>query len=224
MIRFFDIFFSFISILILLPLFALCAVILRMTGEGEIFYKQMRIGKGGKNFYLYKFATMIKNSTEIGTGTITIKDDPRVLPIGKILRKTKINELPQLINIIKGDMSIIGPRPLTPETFSFYEEDAKIIIKSVKPGLSGIGSIVFSNEENILENEATSRKFYKQVVSKYKARLEVWFVDKRSNFVYFSLIFLTVIVMLSKNNKLLWSAFKDLPKPPPELEKQIYNQ
>ncbi len=224
MIRFFDIIFSLISILILLPLFVLTSFILKVTGEGEIFYKQERVGKGGRNFLLYKFATMKKNSSEIGTGTITIKNDPRVLPIGKILRKTKINELPQLLNIIKGDMSLIGPRPLTHETFSFYDKDAQNIIKSVKPGLSGIGSIAFSNEENILKSEVTSREFYEKIVSKYKAQLEIWFIDNQSTFKYFSLILLTVIVLLLKNNKLLWFAFKSLPKPPPELENQMYNQ
>jgi len=224
MIRFFDIIFSLISILMLLPLFALTSFILKVTGEGEIFYKQERVGKGGRNFLLYKFATMKKNSSEIGTGTITIKNDPRVLPIGKILRKTKINELPQLLNIIKGDMSLIGPRPLTDETFSFYDKDAQNIIKSVKPGLSGIGSIAFSNEENILKSEVTSREFYEKIVSKYKAQLEIWFIDNQSTFKYFSLILLTVIVLLLKNNKLLWFAFKSLPKPPPELENQMYNQ
>ncbi len=224
MIRFFDIIFSLISILILLPLLALTSLILKVTGEGEIFYKQERVGKGGRNFLLYKFATMKKNSSEIGTGTITIKNDPRVLPIGKILRKTKINELPQLLNIIKGDMSLIGPRPLTNETFSFYDKDAQNIIKSVKPGLSGIGSIAFSNEENILQSEVTSREFYEKIVSKYKAQLEIWFIDNQSTFKYFSLILLTVIVLLLKNNKLLWFTFKSLPKPPPELVNQIYNQ
>ena len=112
--RFFDILFSGIAILILSPLFIVVILILRFTGEGEIFFLQDRIGKGGNKFKLFKFVTMIKNSPDMGTGTITIKNDPRILPFGKFLRKTKINELPQLLNIFFGDMCIIGPRPLTP--------------------------------------------------------------------------------------------------------------
>ena len=116
--RFFDIFFSGLALLVLSPLFIILILILRFSGEGEIFFLQERIGKDNKPFMLFKFATMLKNSPHIGTGTITVKNDPRVLPIGKFLRKSKINELPQLINIFKGDMSSIGPRPLTLKAFS----------------------------------------------------------------------------------------------------------
>ena len=123
--------------------------ILRVSGEGEIFFLQNRVGRGGKDFKLYKFATMLKDSPKIGTGTISMKNDPRVLPVGKILRKTKINELPQLINVLVGDMSIIGPRPLTLKSFDLYSLDVQQAIKKVKPGLSGVGSIVFRKEEDI---------------------------------------------------------------------------
>ena len=116
--RFFDILLSSLAIsffsIILLPVI----IILRLTGEGEIFYLQKRIGKNNKEFYLLKFATMLKNSSKMQNGTVTIKNDPRVLPFGKFLRKSKINELPQLFNILKGDMSIIGPRPQTPNYFN----------------------------------------------------------------------------------------------------------
>ena len=87
------------------------AIVLRLTGEGEVFFLQERVGKDGKPFKLYKFATMLKNSPNMGTGTVTLKHDPRVLPVGRFLRKTKINELPQLLNILIGDMSVVGPRP-----------------------------------------------------------------------------------------------------------------
>ena len=97
--RFFDIILSGLALLVLSPIFIIVIFILKLTGEGEIFFLQERIGKDGKLFKLYKFATMLKDSPNIGTGTITTKDDPRVLPVGKFLRKTKINELPQLLNI-----------------------------------------------------------------------------------------------------------------------------
>ena len=93
--------------------------VLRLTGEGQVFFLQHRVGKGGKTFKLHKFATMLKNSPNMATGTVTIKDDPRILPMGRILRTTKINEVPQLINVIKGEMSIVGPRPQTQRCFDF---------------------------------------------------------------------------------------------------------
>ena len=110
--RSFDILFSCISIIVLLPVLSLIILILSITGEREIFYKQNRIGQNRISFELWKFATMYKNSEKKGAGTVTLKNDFRVLPFGKFLRKTKLNELPQLFNIFIGDMSVIGPRPL----------------------------------------------------------------------------------------------------------------
>ena len=121
--RFFDILFSGVALLLLFPFFVLLVIVLTLTGEGEVFFLQERIGKGGGKFKLFKFATMLKNSPNIGTGTVTMKDDPRVLPVGTFLRKTKINELPQLLNIFFGDMSFIGPRPLTPQNFRKYSKN-----------------------------------------------------------------------------------------------------
>ena len=129
MIRFFDILLSAISLLLLFPLFLTIVILLRSTGEGEIFFLQERIGKDGKKFELFKFATMLKNSPNIGTGTVTMKNDPRVLPIGRFLRKTKINELPQLLNIFFGDMSVIGPSPLTSQAFESYSDNTKHLLK-----------------------------------------------------------------------------------------------
>ena len=120
--RFFDILFSSFALLVLSPLLIPVVIILKFSGEGEVFFLQERIGKNGKLFKLFKFATMLKDSPNLGTGTVTMKDDPRVLPVGKFLRKTKINELPQLLNIFFGDMSVIGPRPLTAETFGSYSD------------------------------------------------------------------------------------------------------
>ena len=129
MIRFFDVLLSAITLLLLLPLFLPIVILLRFTGEGEIFFLQERIGKDGKKFELFKFATMLKNSPDIGTGTVTMKNDPRVLPLGRFLRKTKINELPQLLNIFFGDMSVIGPRPLTSQAFETYSDNTTRIHK-----------------------------------------------------------------------------------------------
>jgi lipopolysaccharide/colanic/teichoic acid biosynthesis glycosyltransferase len=197
MIRLLDIFFSVTALLFLSPLFILCVAVLAFTGEKEIFYAQERVGLKQNTFDLLKFATMLKNSPNMGLGTITIKDDPRVLPFGRLLRKTKFNEIPQLINIIRGDMSIIGPRPLTSENFHFYDKHAQIIISSVKPGLSGVGSIVFRNEEELLTNLSDPKKMYKEVISKEKQRLEIWFVKNRCVSVYLKLIGWTVVSLFT---------------------------
>lgn len=177
MIRFFDIFLSFAALLFLTPVLALVSLILLCTGEHKIFYQQTRVGRGLVTFKLIKFATMLENSPNLGTGTITVKNDPRILPFGRFLRKTKINELPQLINVLKGDMSLIGPRPLTEQTFSAYTKEVAAIISSVKPGLSGVGSIVFRDEENFLKNAEDPLKIYFKQIAPLKGKLESWFVD-----------------------------------------------
>ena len=156
--RFFDIVFSAIAIIVLSPVLLSTCIILSITGEGEIFYKQKRVGQYGKSIEIIKFATMLKNSPNIGTGTVTLMDDPRILPFGRFLRKAKINELPQLINVLLGDMSIIGPRPQTQRCFQAFPENLRDQIVSVRPGLSGLGSIFFRNEELMLNNSKNSKK------------------------------------------------------------------
>lgn len=215
--RFFDIFFSSLALLILSPLLLTIVGILRFSGEGEVFFVQERIGKGGRVFKLYKFATMLKNSPKIGTGTVTMKDDPRILPVGKFLRKTKINELPQLLNIFFGDMSVIGPRPLTDQTFCSYSPEIQEIIKKVRPGLSGIGSIIFRGEEEIMHGELASIDFYDSVIAPYKGLLEKWFVLNKGLYIYFIAIFVTTYTVFVPTTKIAWMVFKDLPKPPSEL-------
>ena len=219
--RIFDIFFSSIALVVLSPLFVLVIFILRVTGEGEIFFLQNRVGLEGKQFQLYKFATMLKNSEKIGTGTITVKNDPRILPIGGFLRKTKINELPQLINIFIGDMSVIGPRPQTKRCFDAFPQSSQSEIIQVRPGLSGIGSIIFRNEENMLQANNNPNMFYDKVVMPYKGSLESWYVSHQNMRSYFVLIILTVWVVLGLNPSLVWKVFKDLPEPPAELNNWI---
>ena len=123
--RVLDVFLSGTSIILLIPILVPIAWVLKITGEGEVFYKQTRVGKNGISFGLIKFATMLKDSPSIGSGEITIKNDPRVLPIGKFLRKSKINELPQLWNILIGDISIVGPRQMVPNTYARYPIETK---------------------------------------------------------------------------------------------------
>jgi lipopolysaccharide/colanic/teichoic acid biosynthesis glycosyltransferase len=215
--RLLDIFFSGFAILVLSPFLILIAIFLRMTGEGEVFYLQERIGRKGKLFKLYKFATMLKNSPNMSTGTVTVKNDPRVLPAGKFLRKSKINELPQLLNIFFGDMSIIGPRPLTIQTFNSYSIDIQAAINQVRPGLSGIGSIVFRGEEDILSGEDGSVDFYNKVIAPYKGLLEVWYVNNQNLKTYFTAIFITAWVLIFPKSTLVWRVFSGLPIPPVKL-------
>jgi len=218
--RFFDILFSLSAILILSPILILTILILRFSGEGEIFFLQKRVGLDGNRFNIIKFATMLKNSSEIGTRTITIKDDPRILPFGKFLRKSKINELPQLFNIVSGDMSIIGPRPLTTETFNHYSIIVRNIITKEKPGLSGLGSIVFRREEEILNKSNINTELHQQLIE-YKGSLEMWYIENNNLFIYFFLILLTILVIFSPKYSSLIRILNNLPSPSKELKKVL---
>lgn len=209
------------ALIVLSPLFLITMIALKFTGEGEIFFLQDRMGKDGKLFKLYKFATMLKNSPNVGSGTVTLKADPRVLPVGKFLRQTKINELPQLFNILIGDMSIVGPRPQAERCFNAFPVKFQKIITQVKPGLSGIGSIVFRAEENILVDQDASVIFYDSVIAPYKGEIEGWYVLNQGLKIYFWVIFLTFWVILFPSSKLVWKIFKDLPNPPDQLKNLI---
>jgi len=216
--RVFDIIFAGLALLFLSPLFVPLSIILRLTGEGEVFFVQQRVGKDGKRFGLLKFATMLKDSPNLGTGTVTVKDDPRVLPLGRFLRKTKINELPQLLNILKGDMSIVGPRPQAERCFLAFPTDVQKTIIRVRPGLSGIGSIFFRNEEQLLEGVTDQVAFYDRVIAPYKGELEKWYIQNESLTTYFRVIFVTVWVVLFPQSRIAWTLFADLPPPPDELK------
>ena len=212
--RFFDMVFSFVVLVILTPFFATVSLLLFFTGENEVLYFQERIGHKNKKFNIWKFATMIKNSLSLGSGSITTVNDFRVTKVGKYLRKSKINELPQIINILKGDISIVGPRPLVENIFLFYSDEFRNKIYSVKPGLTGIGSIIFRDEESIISS-ITSEKplhYYKRVISPYKGELEMWYQSKRSFVLDSQLIFLTAWVIIFPETRIYESWFKDLPK------------
>lgn len=219
--RLLDLLFSGLALMVLSPILIPIVIVLRFTGEGEIFYFQERIGRGGKPFQLFKFATMLKDSPSLGTGTITVKGDPRILPLGRFLRKTKINELPQLLNIFIGDMSVIGPRPLTLQTFSAYSKHVQKEVQKVRPGLSGIGSIIFRNEEDFLSGSAASVEYYQTVIAPYKGAVEEWYVQCNGLRTYFSAISLTVWVILFPGSSAVWRTFKGLPIPPDELKEAL---
>lgn len=212
--RILDIIIGSIALTILLPLFIPIIILLRFTAEGEVFYFQERIGINNSRFQIWKFATMLKNSMNMGTGSITLQNDFRVTPIGKFLRKTKINELPQIINILKGDISIVGPRPLVTKTFSAYSEEIQAKIYNVKPGLTGIGSIVFRDEETLISNakDEDPHEFYIRVIAPYKGELEMWYQDHKSFLLDLQLIFFTAWVIVFPESRLYEKLFTDLPK------------
>ena len=178
--RIFDITLSAGLMLVLLPLFLPLATLLRLTGEGKVFYRQKRIGAGQQPFEILKFATMLENSPNIGTGDITLRNDPRVLPLGRVLRKTKINELPQLWNVLVGNMSIVGPRPLTPNHFNHYNDTDRKNIAVVTPGITGLSALVFRDEEKILSERADPVAFYREEIVPIKALLETWYAKHAS--------------------------------------------
>ncbi len=216
--RIFDILFSLIAIIILSPLLSFIIFLLKFSGEGEVFFHQIRIGRLGRHFRVHKFATMLKDSANMKNGTVTVKDDPRILPLGAFLRKSKINELPQLFNILKGEMSIIGPRPQTPNYFDSINKNDEEVILSIRPGLSGIGSIIFRNEENILSYEK-GENFHDKVITPYKVELEKWYLKNNSIAIYFFLIVTTLLIIFSPNANFYWKILKNLPKPTAELQK-----
>ena len=164
---------------------------------------------------------MIKNSSNLGYGTITLRNDPRILPLGKILRKTKLNELPQLLNIFKGEMSFIGPRPQTSRCFKAFPKDCQTEIIKVRPGLSGIGSIIFKNEEFMMNEDDKPDKFYDEVIMPYKGTLEKWYVSNRGIFMYFYLLIMTLIIIFGFKPKFFKSLFRDFPAVPQKLKKWI---
>ena len=197
--RLLDVFVSLITLIILLPVFLPIIIILRFSAEGEVFYFQERIGFKNSKFKIWKFATMLKNSMNLGSGSITLQNDFRVTSIGKFLRKSKINELPQIINILKGDISIVGPRPLVFKTFTAYSQDIQDKIRDEESIISTI-----KNED--------PHKFYKRVIAPFKGELEMWYQENRSFILDLQLIFVTAWIIIFPNSRLYEKWFYDLPR------------
>jgi len=214
--RLIDVFLTFLVLIILSPVLIVISVILLLSGEHQIIYFQKRIGINLKLFSIWKFTTMLKNSEKMGHGLLTIREDPRVLPFGKFLRKTKINEIPQLINIIIGDMSIVGPRPLI---YNPYLGDMGERIYLNRPGLTGIGSIIFRDEEHLLSKTKLNKKdFYDNHISPYKGELELWYQKNLSFWTDIKLIFCTAWIVIVHKSTLPLKIFNDLPKVPENLK------
>lgn len=221
LIRVFDIFSTALGLAVLSPFLMIISLVLKFSGEGEIFYKQVRLGKSGKKFFIYKFATMVKDSPMIGSGELTEYDDPRVLPVGKFLRKTKLNELPQLFNVFLGDMSLIGPRPQTQRYFNLYTQKSRELITQVRPGVTGIGSLLFRDEEEIFRKSSNAVLLDDNVITPYKGELEEWYITNQSFYLYLKILFLTVYSVILPKYIQPENYFDGLPDMPSKLRKII---
>lgn len=201
------------SLVLISPVFLLLMLVLSLTGEHKVFYRQTRVGLGYKPFPILKFATMISNSSQLGTGDIVVQDDFRVTKVGRFLRRTKLNELPQLINVISGDMSLVGPRPLMPESFRNYSPEVQSAISRIKPGITGIGSIIFRNEEQMVSDSGMNpRDYYNQYIYPYKGALEMWYQRHASVFIDMHILLMTGWVIIFPKSKVLHKVFAGLPE------------
>jgi lipopolysaccharide/colanic/teichoic acid biosynthesis glycosyltransferase len=213
--RVIDFVLAFVALLILSPLLIICVIVLLFTGEHEVFYFQKRIGYKNQPFLIWKFATMLKNSENTGTGTITTRNDSRILPFGSFLRKTKLNELPQIFNVLSGLMSVVGARPLAVDGFEQYSIEVKAKVYNSPPGITGIGSIVFRDEEKFLsQRDEDPKEIYKNKILPYKGELELWYQQHISFWVDIKIMILTFWVILFSRSELHYKWFKNLPAKP----------
>ena len=216
--RFFDFTVSLVGLMLIAPLFLIVMLILRFTGEGEIFYLQERLGFNNKPFHIYKFATMLKDSPNMGHDGLTVRNDPRITKVGGILRITKINELPQILNVVKGDMALVGPRPILAKSFKNYTPEVQSLIYKNRPGITGIGSLVFRDEELLVTKYKASggnpSDYYRNHIFPYKGQLETWYYHNCSLVVDFKILFLTFWSLVKPDSELVFKRFKDLPRKP----------
>lgn len=196
MIRLFDIIFSLLGIIILTPLFFVVYLFIVFESKGGGFYKQIRVGKDGRQFYLYKFRSMYVDADKGRLITVGEKD-PRMTRSGVFIRKYKIDELPQLINVLKGDMSLVGPRPEVPRYVNLYSDEQKKIL-CVKPGVTDYASIVYSDESSLLGMAEDPERMYVEVIMPDKIRLNMIYVNNKTITQYFKIIFMTLLEIVRK--------------------------
>ncbi|MFZ2959108.1 MAG: sugar transferase [Candidatus Ozemobacteraceae bacterium] len=189
--RCFDLFFALPGLILLSPLFLLVAVLIRRNDHGPVFFRQVRVGLNGNLFRIFKFRTMYVDAEKRGT-QITPGNDPRITPIGQFLRKCKIDELPQLINVVVGEMSLVGPRPEVQKYMDFYPADVRTKILSVLPGITDFASIEFRNEGEILERSSDPEKTYVLEIMPIKARYYLKYIQERNLFLDLRLILRTI--------------------------------
>lgn len=190
--RLFDFISSLIGFIILSPVFIIIGLMIKLTSEGPVFFRGIRIGKFGKSFRIFKFRTMLSNAEDLG-GPSTASDDLRLTKIGKFLKKYQLDELPQLINVIKGEMSLVGPRPEVPLYVNMITEGEKKIILSVRPGITDLASLWNFHEGEILKGSSDPEKTYMEKIRPEKIRLQIEYVKNRSFLLDLKIIFKTII-------------------------------
>ena len=187
--RLFDIFSSLFALLLLFPLLLLVALLIKLTMPGPVLFRQTRIGFGGRPFTIYKFRSMKVNRSKV---SITLSSDNRITPLGRFLRRSKIDELPQLWNILRGDMSVVGPRPDVPG-YSDKLQGSDQLLWTVRPGLTGLDSISYPDEETILDQQPDPQKYYDEVLWPDKVRLNLAYIKNRSFWMDIAIILFTVV-------------------------------
>lgn len=205
-----DILVASLVLIITMPLIVVLLFLLKFTGDGEVFFLQERVGYKNRKFFIWKFATMSRNAHKIGSGEFTVKNDPRLIPMGGFLRKSKLNELPQIFNILRGDMTLVGPRPFIPTAFARYSREVQKKIYNVRPGITGIGSVIFRDEEVLVSKTSNFEELYKKI-NQYKGKLEMWYQENQSLKTDFLIIFLTAYSIVFPKQQLSYKIFKNLP-------------
>jgi len=187
--RIFDFIFSLCGLIILSPLFLLLSIWIKMDSQGPVFFRQERVGHLGRLFRMHKFRTMFADASGI---SLTVGDDPRVTRCGRFLRRFKLDELPQLLDVLNGDMSLVGPRPEVPRYMAQYPEDLRKIVLSVPPGITDIAAIKFKNENELLKNSQDPEKDYIEKILPLKIKYYQQYIAKRSLALDLKLIFQTI--------------------------------
>ena len=188
--RLFDLFFSFFGLILLTPLFILIALWIKLDSKGPVFFRQQRVGLKGGVFKIHKFRTMKESSED--QGRLTIGDDDRITQSGQFLRKFKFDELPQLIDVFIGKMSLVGPRPEVQEFIDIYPVDVKNKILSIKPGITDMASIEMANENDILGKYKNPKQAYIDIILPIKQKHYLNYVDNHSMWIDIKIIFLTL--------------------------------
>ena len=194
LIRLLDIVLSLLGLIFLLPIFLILAVWMKFDSQGSIFFRQIRVGKDGRDFRIYKFRTMIVNAEKMGIITIGERD-PRITNSGYFLRKYKLDELPQLINVLKGEMSFVGPRPEVRKYVEMYNQE-QLKILTVKPGITDYASIEYINEDEILGKSLDPEKTYIEEIMPQKIKYNMKYINNKTMIEYFKIIFLTIIKII----------------------------
>ncbi len=189
-----DLFLSIIALFLLSPAILLAAIFIKVLMPGPVFFIQKRVGRQGKLFNIIKLRSMVVNKEQNG---ITLIKDSRITPLGRILRTTKVDEFPQLLNILKGDMSLVGPRPDLPGYYDTLEGDYRKIL-DLRPGLTGLDSIVYPYEEEILDGKEDPVKFYREELWPHKVRINYWYRQNRSHALDFKIIINTFSLLMFK--------------------------